>query len=107
LEVPDEDSTQVGTVVDLVPRQVLEPCPCGVAKVQWQVLYDEEVVLEPYTKIGVPVVPGYVGQSAEARGEPRIPDALDKGPGPLWLGDQLRSWSSSLSWRRPRPRSSW
>jgi hypothetical protein len=26
LEVPDEDSTQVGPVVDLFPRQVLEPC---------------------------------------------------------------------------------
>jgi hypothetical protein len=27
--------------------------------------------------------------------------------GPCWFGDQLRSRSSSLSWRLPRPRSSW
>jgi hypothetical protein len=33
LEVPDEDSTQVGSVVDLVPWQVLEPRPHGVAEV--------------------------------------------------------------------------
>jgi hypothetical protein len=26
---------------------------------------------------------------------------------PRWFGDKLRSRSSSLSWRRPRPRSSW
>jgi hypothetical protein len=26
---------------------------------------------------------------------------------PCWFGDQLRSRSSLLSWRRPRPRSSW
>jgi hypothetical protein len=30
-----------------------------------------------------------------------------KARGPSWFGDQLRSRSSSLSWRRPRPLSSW
>jgi hypothetical protein len=30
-----------------------------------------------------------------------------KARGPRWFGDQLRSRSSSLSWRRPRPRFSW
>jgi hypothetical protein len=77
LEVPDEDSTQVGPVVDLVTWQVLEPCPHGVAEVEWQVLDDgevvclspcvtcESVVLEPYAGVGVPVVPGYVGRSSE------------------------------------------
>jgi hypothetical protein len=39
----------------------------------------EPVVLEPHSGVGVPVVPGYVGQSSETRGEPRIPDALAKG----------------------------
>jgi hypothetical protein len=99
LEVPDEDSTQVGPVVDLVPRQILEPCPCGVAEVERQILDDEEVVrrspgmasepvvLEPHAGVGVSVVPRYVGRSVEARGEPRTPDALAKGP-----------WTS-LAWR--------
>jgi hypothetical protein len=41
----------------------------------------ESVVLKPYAGVGIPVVPGYVGQSSETRGEPRIPDALAKG---LW-----------------------
>jgi hypothetical protein len=78
--------------VDLVAWQVLEPHPRGVAKVELHVLDDEEVirrspgvagksvVLEPYTGVGVPVVPGYVGRSSETRGEPRISDALAKGP---------------------------
>jgi hypothetical protein len=44
LEVPDEDSAQVGLVVDVVAWQVLEPHPCGVTEVERQVLYDEEVV---------------------------------------------------------------
>jgi hypothetical protein len=39
----------------------------------------EPVVLEPHSGVGVPVVPGYVGQSSETRGEPCIPDALAKG----------------------------
>jgi hypothetical protein len=32
---------------------------------------------------------------------------LPKARGPLWFGDQLRSQSSLVSWRRPHPRSSW
>jgi hypothetical protein len=39
----------------------------------------EPIVLEPHTGVGVPIVPGYVGQSSETRGEPSIPDALAKG----------------------------
>jgi hypothetical protein len=92
LEVLDEDSAQVGPVMDLVPRQVLEPHSHGVAEVERLVLDDEEVihhspgvagesvVLEPLTGVGVPVIPRYVGRSMEARGEPRIVDALTKGP---------------------------
>jgi hypothetical protein len=30
-----------------------------------------------------------------------------KARGPRWFGDQLQARSSSLSWRRPHPRSSW
>jgi hypothetical protein len=65
LEVADEDPTQVGLVVDLVARQVLEPRACRVAKVERQILDHEEivgrstsvarelVVLKPYTGVGV------------------------------------------------------
>jgi hypothetical protein len=57
---------------------MLKPCPCGVAEVERQVLYDEEVirrspgvvvesvVLEPYTWVSVPVLLGYVGWITEA-----------------------------------------
>jgi hypothetical protein len=41
----------------------------------------ELVVLEPHAGVGVPIVPRYVGQSMEAREEPRISYALAKG---LW-----------------------
>jgi hypothetical protein len=92
LEVANEDPTEVGPVVDLVAWQVLEPCTCRVAKVERQVLDHEEivgrptgvarepVVLEPYTGVGVPVVPWHVGQSLEARGELRVTDAPAKSP---------------------------
>jgi hypothetical protein len=105
--------------VDLVPRRVLEPCPRGVTEVKRQVLDNkviiccspgvasESVVLEPHTRVGVPVIPRYVGQDVEARGEPRILDALTKSPLTSLVRDPLRSRSSSLSWRRPRPQSSW
>jgi hypothetical protein len=64
----------------------------GVVAVKRQILYDEEVVrrspgmagesvvLEPHAGVGVPDVPRYIGRSVEARGEPRVPDALAKGP---------------------------
>jgi hypothetical protein len=91
LEVPDEDSAQVGPVVDLVAWQVLEPRPRRVAEVERQVLDDEEIIRRcpPCdTRAGspratrwccVPVVPRYVGRSSKTRGEPRTPDALAKG----------------------------
>jgi hypothetical protein len=90
----------------------------GVAEVERQILDDEEVVcrspgvasesvvLEPYAGVGVPVVPRYVSRSADARMELRVTDALTKGPWTPLVRDQLRSRSSSLSWCRPRPRSS-
>jgi hypothetical protein len=77
LEVPDEDTAKVSPVVDLVAWQVLEPRPCRVTEVERQVLYDEEIicrftrvaresiVFEPHARVGVPVVPGYVGWSSE------------------------------------------
>jgi hypothetical protein len=40
----------------------------------------ELVVLEPYTGVGVSVVPWHVGQSPEARGELRVTDAPAKSP---------------------------
>jgi hypothetical protein len=43
LEVADEDLTQVGPVVDLVARQVLEPRARRVAEVEQQVLDDKEI----------------------------------------------------------------
>jgi hypothetical protein len=72
---------------------VLKPRPHGVAEVERQVLYDEEVicrssrmarellVLEPDAGVGIPVIPGYVGRSPKMRGECRILYALAKG---LW-----------------------
>jgi hypothetical protein len=36
----------------------------------------EPVVLEPYTGVGVPIIPWHVGRSSEARGELRVADAL-------------------------------
>jgi hypothetical protein len=62
----------------------------GVAEVERQILDHEEivgrptsvacksVVLEPHTRVGVPVVSRYVGRSPEAQGELRIMDALAK-----------------------------
>jgi hypothetical protein len=44
LEVAYKDSTQVGPVIDLVPRQVFEPRARSVVEVERQVLDDEEVV---------------------------------------------------------------
>jgi hypothetical protein len=38
------------------------------------------VVLEPYTGVGVPVVPWHVGWSSEARGELHVTDAPAKSP---------------------------
>jgi hypothetical protein len=78
LEVAHEDSTQVGPVIDLVPRQVFEPRACRVAEVERQVLDDEEVVsrstgvacepvvLEPHAGVGVPIVSWHIGRSLEA-----------------------------------------
>jgi hypothetical protein len=40
----------------------------------------EPVVLEPYTRIGVHIVPRYVGRGPEARGELRVSDALAESP---------------------------
>jgi hypothetical protein len=92
LEVADEDSTQVGPVVDLVARQVLEPCAHKVAELERQVLDDEEivgrstsvayeqVVLEPYTWVGVPIVSRHIGRSPEARRELRVVEAPAKSP---------------------------
>jgi hypothetical protein len=57
---------EVGPVIDLVARQVLEPRACGIAEVERQVLDDEQVigrspgvaresvVLEPYTGVESP-----------------------------------------------------
>jgi hypothetical protein len=71
---------------------VLEPCPHGVAEVERQILDDEKVVrrypsvagesvvLKSYARVGVPVVPRYIGRSTETRGELRVADALAKGP---------------------------
>jgi hypothetical protein len=79
LEVADEDSTQVSPVIDLVARQVLEPCACRVTEVERQILNDEEVigrstsmacepvVLEPYAGVGVPIVSRHIGRGPEVR----------------------------------------
>jgi hypothetical protein len=40
----------------------------------------EPVVLEPYARVGVPIVPWHIGWSPEARGEFRVTDAPAKGP---------------------------
>jgi hypothetical protein len=78
-------------VIDLVPRQVLEPCPRGIAEVEWQFLDDEEIVcrspgmtrelvlLETYAGVSVPFVPSHVGWGTKVRRELRIADAPDKG----------------------------
>jgi hypothetical protein len=74
----DEDSTQVGPVIDLFVRQVFEPRARSVTEVERQVLDDEEVVgcstgvackpavLEPYAGVGVPIVSWHLGHSPEA-----------------------------------------
>jgi hypothetical protein len=92
LKVADEDSAQVSPVVNLVPRQVLEPCARGIAEVERQVLDDEEVVgrspgmacepvvLEPYAGVGVPIVSWHIGRSPEARRKRHVVDALAKSP---------------------------
>jgi hypothetical protein len=79
--------------LDLVVRQVLEPHACRVTEVEWKVLDHEEivgrttgmahepVVLEPYTRVGVPIVPWHVGWRPIARGELRVTDASAKSPG--------------------------
>ena len=44
LEIAHEDLDQVGPVVDLVRRQVLEPRSCGVSKVKRKVADDDRVL---------------------------------------------------------------
>jgi hypothetical protein len=56
------------------------------------------------------VSPSYLGTLVGARkceGNFTLRMLWPKARGPLWFGDQLRLRLSSLSWRRPRPRSSW
>jgi hypothetical protein len=70
---------------------VLEPSACGLGEVERQVLDDEkvvghspgmaceQVVLKPYTGVGVPIVSWDIGRSPEARRKFRGTDALAKG----------------------------
>ena len=44
LEVAHEDVDQVGPVVDLIRRQVLEPRSCGVSKMKRKVADDDHVL---------------------------------------------------------------
>ena len=44
LEVAHEDLDQVGPVVDLIRRQMLEPCSCGVSKVKRKVADDDRIL---------------------------------------------------------------
>ena len=44
LEIAHEDVDQVGLVVDLIRRQVLEPRSCGVSKVKRKVADDDRVL---------------------------------------------------------------
>jgi hypothetical protein len=66
----------------------------------------ESVVLEPYAGVGVPVVSWYIGRG-KREGNFTLWMLWPKARGPRWFGDQLRSQSSSLSWRCPCPRFSW
>jgi hypothetical protein len=71
---------------------VLEPCLCGVAEVERQILDDEEifcrspgmarkpVVLESHAGVGVPVVPWHVSRSTQTQRKLCVADALTKGP---------------------------
>jgi hypothetical protein len=97
---------------------VLEPRLCGVAKVEKQILDHEEIIGLPTGvaceslvlghMLGL-VSPSYLGMLVGARkreGNFASRMLRPKARGPRWLGDQLRSWSSSLLWRRQCPRSS-
>jgi len=44
LEIAHEDLDQVGPVVDLICRQMLEPRSCGVIKVKRKVVDDDRVL---------------------------------------------------------------
>ena len=44
LEVAHEDVDQVGLVVDLIRRQVLEPRSCGVSKMKRKVTDDDRIL---------------------------------------------------------------
>ena len=44
MEIAHEDVDQVGLVVDLIRRQVLEPRSCGVSEVKGEVADDDRVV---------------------------------------------------------------
>jgi hypothetical protein len=44
LEVAHEDMDQVGPVVDLIRRQVIEPRSCGVSKMKRKVVDDDRVL---------------------------------------------------------------
>ena len=81
LEVPYESFDQVGPVVDLVGRKMLEPCSWRVREVQRKVADDDRivsravqlaryaVVVEPEPRIRLPRVLGECGGFPKAWGE--------------------------------------
>ena len=81
LEFSHESFDQVGLVVDLVGRKMLEPCSCRVCEVQRKVADDDRVVshaaqlarqavvVELQPRIRLPRVLGECGGLPKARGE--------------------------------------
>jgi hypothetical protein len=97
LEVPHDGADQIIPVVDLAGRQVLEPRPRRVGEVQVEVTDDDlvgggpaqlacqEVVIEPYAGVRLPVVLVDRCGLAEALGEARRADFLAEHAGSRWL----------------------
>ena len=74
--------------MDVVCREMLEPCLGAFRKVEWQVLDDEEVIVcpacstgvakvfQPHDRVGVPGVLDDIQRCTETCWERRLPDPL-------------------------------
>ena len=87
-KVPYEDALEVCPRVDVVRREMLEPCSGAFREVEWQGLDDEEILIRPtcsigkaevfqqYSRVGTPKVLDDVRQHVETRWEQHLLDPL-------------------------------
>jgi hypothetical protein len=95
LEVADESLAQLRPVINPTATQVLEPCSCRVTEVERQVFDEEKViccstrvtretiVLQPHTRIGLPVVSGMLFRARKCEETSRLAPSDRRRAGPF------------------------